>query len=254
MTREKEKYYCEICGRELNKRNFIYGKILCSKHMHQFMKYGKFIDNTQRTKKDLNDYKIIDDVVYMNLYNNANEYAATAIFDKEDLPKLKYHKWRYSYGRAVTGSYASVNKPKGVKFMHHLVMDFPQNDGKVIDHIDGNPLNNRKSNLRICTQLDNMHNKSFMSLNKSGVIGVSRDKRRKNKCWVAEIRCNDKKYHLGTYINLSEAAYARYIAEVKLFKEFRNTNKDEEKQKMFSNIPIEIKKRIENKVSEKISV
>ena len=51
-------YKCDICGRELKKKISLYGYCLCSKHMHQLLKYGKFLDNIQRTDSDLTDYTI----------------------------------------------------------------------------------------------------------------------------------------------------------------------------------------------------
>ena len=53
-------FKCEICGREIFKKNRLGGYTLCSKHMHQLLKYGKFLDNIQRTSKDLNDFRWID--------------------------------------------------------------------------------------------------------------------------------------------------------------------------------------------------
>ena len=48
-------YYCEICGREMFKKHSLQGfKCLCSKHMHQLHKFGKFLDSNPRTQKDLN--------------------------------------------------------------------------------------------------------------------------------------------------------------------------------------------------------
>jgi hypothetical protein len=92
-----------------------------------------------------------------------------------------------------------------------------------------------------------------MSLNTSGVIGVCQDKRKgRTKQWNAEIRLQDKKCYLGSYLTIEEAAYARYYGEVLLFKEFRNTNDDLIKEEMFNRIPIVRKKEIEHYVLNKI--
>ena len=65
-------YNCEICGRESFKKIRYGGYTLCSKHMHQLHKHGKFLDNNPRTNNDLNDYEIKGDGVYFNLYNQKN--------------------------------------------------------------------------------------------------------------------------------------------------------------------------------------
>ena len=54
-------FYCDICKRPIKKKNRLGGYCLCSKHMHQLHKHGKFLDNIQRTNNDLNDYTICSD-------------------------------------------------------------------------------------------------------------------------------------------------------------------------------------------------
>lgn len=145
-------------------------------------------------------------------------------------------------------------KTKPTTYLTPLLLDLP-NTGyyNVIDHIDGNPANNCKSNLRICTQGENVCNKSFMSNNNSGIIGVSKDHRRGRKSnWCAEIRYGGKRWHIGAYIYIEEAAYARYIAEKYLFKEYRHTANDEEKFSLFEKIPQKRKEEIEQYVLTKI--
>ena len=61
---------CEICGRETNRTHSLRGyKCVCSKHMHQILKYGHPLDAIARNNSDLNDYTIIGEEVYFNLYN-----------------------------------------------------------------------------------------------------------------------------------------------------------------------------------------
>ena len=67
-------FYCDACKRPIKKKENLGGYCLCSKDMHQLYKYGKFLDNIQRTNNDLNDYKICSDgkTVSFNLYNQRN--------------------------------------------------------------------------------------------------------------------------------------------------------------------------------------
>ena len=78
--------------------------------------------------------------------------------------------------------------------------------GFQVDHINRNPLDNRRSNLRICTQQDNAKNKSKYKNNNSGFKGVYFLKT--YYYWVAEIRYNNKKYRKKCY-SLEEAIKKR---------------------------------------------
>ena len=92
-------------------------------------------------------------------------------------------------------------------------------DGMVVDHINLNPLNNRKSNLRICTKQQNEMNRPTRSHNTSGVTGVSKHKQT-NK-WRAYIEYNQKYIHLGLFNTKEEAIKARKEAELKYFGKYR---------------------------------
>jgi hypothetical protein len=74
-------------------------------------------------------------------------------------------------------------------------------------------LDNRKSNLRICTILENSHNKNVSTNNKSGFTGVFFDK--ESKKWKAYIMCNGVNYHLGFFLDKEKAIQARKNAELK---------------------------------------
>ena len=76
----------------------------------------------------------------------------------------------------------------------------------VIDHINGNPFDNKISNLRDCTQSDNAKNMKIKSVNTSGYIGVSYDKTRDK--WLAQGRYNGKKKNLGRFETKEQAADA----------------------------------------------
>jgi hypothetical protein len=105
--------------------------------------------------------------------------------------------------------------------MHHEIL------GKVagleVDHINGDPRDNRRSNLRFVTKAQNQMNRTSVAAS-SGFKGVVRNK----KGWAASInkRANGVKtrYHLGTFKTPEEAAKAYDRAAIELFGEFAKTN------------------------------
>ena len=104
------------------------------------------------------------------------------------------------------------------KYLHRLIMNPP--DNMCVDHINGNKIDNRKSNLRICTNQQNQMNRGKKKNNKSGFKGVWFDKS-KNK-YRTQISVDGKKKHLGLF-EKSEDAYKAYCeACVKYHQEYHH--------------------------------
>ena len=237
-------YKCDICGRELNKKTRCHGYTLCPKHYQQYLKYGKFLDNIQRTNDDLNDYEIKDGIAYFNVYNQRNECVGQFIIDACDVEKVKYHKWRFSHSHVATGNTNVID-------LSHIILDIPiEKNYTVVDHINGDAKDNRRCNLRICTQAQNRLNNSFMSNNTSGFIGVSYKKDRNR--YDPEIRFGYTRCHLGMTKTLEEAVYKRYIAEQLLFKEFANQEEQTKKYEFTKNLPQETKDKLYEIVIQKL--
>lgn len=245
-------FKCEICGRELFKKNRLGGYTLCSKHMHQYLKYGKFLDNIQRTNNDLNEFRWIDkNTIEFDVYYQDNTYCDSFIIDAEDLKKIQFKKWRKdSNNRIITGN-CTENNPR--RELSHVIMNIAVEDNKdiVVDHTNGNTKDNRKSNLRICSQGENLLNRHFMTNNKSGFIGVYYSNSKKR--YVAEIKRNKIKCYLGQFEKLEEAVYVRYISELLVFKEFRAINNDENIEKQISQISAERKKELYERTIQKLN-
>lgn len=83
-------------------------------------------------------------------------------------------------------------------------------DDEIVDHINWDKSNNKKSNLRIATKTQNNINIKRKSNNTSGYTGVSVLKNGKYK---SSISINGKKYHLGTFDELKDAVKTRHKAE-----------------------------------------
>ena len=240
-------YKCDICGRESSKKIRLGGYTLCSKHMHQLHKYGYFLDDNPRTNNDLNDYIIIDDIAVFNLYNQKNEKVGEFVVDVDDIEKVKYHKWRLSHNHVITGLPSAGTQRE----LSHIIFDIPkEEDQTVVGHINCNPCDNRKKNLRICEQGDNVCNKSFMSNNTSVFIGVSYAKHR--DAYDPEIRKDLTRCHLGYQKTLEEAVYARYLAEGIVFGEYCNEEEHMKKYLFTRYLDEDVKARIFDTVKEKL--
>lgn len=141
------------------------------------------------------------------------------LIDKEDLTKISTKRWRLKkYHKNEKYRVVSVERP--AIYMHRLIMDFPKN--YQVDHINGNSLDNRKENLRICSIAENTKNREKYSTNSSGYKGVYFSK--KNKKWISNIHFNYKTYYLGSFADKNEAAKAYNDAAIKYFGEFANLN------------------------------
>ena len=189
----------------------------CSKHYAQILRHGKI---SGRTRFDPNEIIEYEDYAEIVLYNKHCEEVARALIDLEDADKVKNYKWRINdKGYVITDIVGGLG---GKTRLHRLIMDCP--DDMVVDHINHNKLDNRKSNLRICTQQQNCTNKSKTSKNTSGAVGVCWEKRRKK--WFAQITHNQKNIFLGYYNTKEEATEARKQAEIEYFGEYRNQDED----------------------------
>ena len=134
-----------------------------------------------------------------------------ALVDDADFDWLSQLKWRDS-----CNGYASSGV-KSIK-MHRLIMQTPK--GMHTDHIDGNGLNNQRSNLRICTQSQNGMNRGAQINSTSGNKGVFK----RGKRWKSQIKVGKKIKYLGYFASKTEAAIAYNKAALEHFGEFARLN------------------------------
>src|SRR5689334_23622447 len=89
-----------------------------------------------------------------------------ALVDDEDYEALSRFKWHLSIGgynrmsRGVTRSVRHAGKSSSVR-MHRQILALPSEDHHVVDHINGNALDNRRANLRVCSQRQNLWNRKM---------------------------------------------------------------------------------------------
>ena len=104
------------------------------------------------------------------------------------------------------------------KKVHRLVMNAPSD--KQVDHINCNKLDNRKCNLRLCSNQENAFNRRKHYNNKSGLKGAYRDGKR----WRSQIYLDGKHIHLGGYDTPEEAHQAYCDASKKYHGDFGRTD------------------------------
>lgn len=134
-----------------------------------------------------------------------------ALVDKSDA-SISDYKWTLSKrGYPVKG---------GGVTLHHTIVGKPEK-GLVVDHINRNRLDCRKSNLRFVTRHQNAQNIGKQKNNTSGYRGVWKTQ---NNTWAADIKVNYKKICLGRYLEIEDAARAYNKAAKQYFGEFAVLN------------------------------
>lgn len=133
---------------------------------------------------------------------------------------VKNYKW------SVSSGYVVARSKNGHVKMHRLITQAPK--GKLVDHENHDKLDNRCSNLRVCTSAENMANRVRNKTNSSGYKGVFFDKTmNRRKRWAAMIRVNEKNLRLGRYLTPEEAAIAYNDTAIKYRGAFAMLNKIE---------------------------
>lgn len=135
-----------------------------------------------------------------------------AVVDAEFSYLLKY-RWSITH-------YGYARRSRDKQLLHRLIMKAKL--GQAIDHIDGDKLNNRVSNLRFCSQAENSRNQTLKRNNTSGYKGVSII--RSTKKWATQVKIDYKKYYFGCYDTAEEAASIYDTVALQLHGEFARLN------------------------------
>jgi hypothetical protein len=147
-------------------------------------------------------------------------YVAT--IDAADAHLVSFRSWNAHIKKGSPRVYAAGRTGRGTHYdmMHHVILDLPHN--VVIDHMDGDGLNNRRDNLRPCTNQQNSFNRKKTAKASSIYKGVrwhNRDRR-----WIVEVTHNSKRREVGRFKSEEDAARAYDFEANKLFGEFARLN------------------------------
>ena len=157
-----------------------------------------------------NPYRKTEQGYYVACFHSGGEFS----FDADDLPLILCHTWHYG-----KRGYPATHVNRKTVVLHRLL--FPDIDGE-IDHINGDKLDNRRANLRVCTHQQNAYNQQRRRTNTSGYIGVSRA--RGPDSFEAYIHHHGRKYHLGVFPSSPAAARTRDCVAKLLFGEYARLN------------------------------
>ena len=143
-----------------------------------------------------------------------------AIVDDDDFDEINQYNWCFNQGYAVRNVKVSKGKYNS-QYMHRFVTNC--SDDMDVDHINHDKLDNRKSNLRVCSTSENMRNQQIRTVAKTSVYkGVTFNKQAGK--WMAQIVLDGKRKYLGYFTNETDAAIAYNNAAIEFFGEFALIN------------------------------
>lgn len=155
-----------------------------------------------------------------------------ALIDADDYELVMQFKWyackrRDGFSAATNIHCENGHQRQKTLLMHRLITNAKR--CQHVDHINRNPLDNRRCNLRVCSPAENARYRKTPNMpKKSAFKGVVLDSRkRKGDCrpiWRASIGFNGRRIHLGTFHSEKDAAMAYDKSAINLFGEFAQTN------------------------------
>jgi hypothetical protein len=128
--------------------------------------------------------------------------------DDADAELVSIYKWTV-IGRSIKYARATRTNFGKVLSMHRFICGLVSGDPREVDHIDGNGLNNKRTNLRICSHSENSKNRKKNKNNSTGFKGVYKQKANQTKPYRGIVRFLGKRYR-SKYFSTAEEAHAAY--------------------------------------------
>lgn len=164
------------------------------------------------------EIEVLGDVARVPLHGRGNVFHGWALIDADDLPVVRPISWTRDPRGYVAG------RPAGFEnnvTLHRWLMLRGAKGAASVDHISGDRTDNRKANLRLCTQAENSRNTRLGRNNTSGAKGVSLTAA---GTWRARIWLDRQEIHIGAFATVEEARAAYDRAAIVLHGEFASTN------------------------------
>ena len=179
------------------------------------------------------EYMLVDDEDYEMIMEASRSYTKTGKLRKSSGKWRLFHPTpNLKYAVAYSGAYIDRSNGRSQVLVHRLIMGSPE--GMHIDHINGNALDNRKQNLRVCTRSQNAMNKKLRSDSTTGYKGVYKEKnpayKNPYKAAAGIPGTSGKKKTLGHFATAQEAARAYNDYVIKEFGEFAYLNEIKERR------------------------
>lgn len=168
-----------------------------------------------------NEYELVQidgkPCYYIWCFSSKGKTTGRIIIDEQDFSMCRQYRWHIEKYRNRTMQYGAAIVNGKVLRIHRLVMQAPSQ--MQVDHINHNGLDNRRCNLRVCSNRDNNCNKDFANCVRASQLGTGI--RQINGRYYARIMVYKKEIALGGYATLEEAKSARAQAERKYFGKFK---------------------------------
>lgn len=199
---------CCICG--LTRNTTVEGKHYCSRHKGHLRRHGRLLSHTSRTPNELRINK--DHAVIVTRSRDGNDITGEFTIDLESVIKALEYKW---HAKSDPHGVYCLNRnedSKGIKEtirLHRHLLGATKTD-PFVDHADRDTTNNRLSNLRYATDLENGCNMTMYSDSISGIIGVTP---LESGRWKVLLHHDHQIFRLGSFTELEKAISVRLQAE-----------------------------------------